>query len=736
MTTPSTVEPLSPESSASLADFARTCKAAARAVSLYPETHPSIQGSLSRVAAAANRLSGGGELVLTVLPDAITVGGRASARPDPAVAELAALMHARLIASLRVEPAATLQDWRGMLLLLARAPEELIAEGGIGKVWAATGRSHFDFHEIDYAEVLREGDGTSGGVDWDAIIAACLHGGGPGDGTDASLLETFSDHRLLGEFLERLQRPGQAGSAGERAGVLLTLLRKVLDLAATGGPRDVDKLLEAMAACTAKMTPEMLMALLEQARADGGMQQAIAAVVSRIEDSTVASLVANTVMSQRGASERLAEAFQVLVPESGSRDRILDLARAEAERQAEPDGGFEDLWRSAADLLTSYSDKTYVSGDYGRELSGARTQAIEVERVSDDPPERLENWLSTVSDSAIRDLDLSLILDLLRIEQRPEAWKTMGTVAVGETRRRLGAGDLDSSQRLVDAVAAVAVTDADDRRGDADAALDAIADTSFARHLAAHLRTLADDAGSEAVTRLCEAVGARLVRPLAEALAAEDHAKTVRRLRELLLGFGEAGHASIEQLRQSTNPAVRRVAVELLRTRGVRDALPELVAMMSDADAHVQREALRAVVQMDTREAHAVVERVLDAGGDGAEAVVQQLIALKEDKAAPLLGRVLLRSEPRGRLVAVHTQVMDALGGLRAHSESARALKTALHRGEWWAPRRTAALRGAAAAALRRIGSPEAQAVLADAAANGSRGVRRIAQAHTDEGQA
>jgi hypothetical protein len=51
-----------------------------------------------------------------------------------------------------------------------------------------------------------------------------------------------------------------------------------------------------------------------------------------------------------------------------------------------------------------------------------------------------------------------------------------------------------------------------------------------------------------------------------------------------------------------------------------------------------------------------------------------------------------------------------------------------LYRGEWWAPFRTAALRRAAAAALKRLGSTEALAILQDAAVGGSRGVRSAAK--------
>ena len=49
MPTPAHTEHMSAQQSAALADFARTCKAAARSVSLYPATHPAIQGALGRV---------------------------------------------------------------------------------------------------------------------------------------------------------------------------------------------------------------------------------------------------------------------------------------------------------------------------------------------------------------------------------------------------------------------------------------------------------------------------------------------------------------------------------------------------------------------------------------------------------------------------------------------------------------------------------------------------------------
>ena len=104
---------------------------------------------------------------------------------------------------------------------------------------------------------------------------------------------------------------------------------------------------------------------------------------------------------------------------------------------------------------------------------------------------------------------------------------------------------------------------------------------------------------------------------------------------------------------------------------------------------------------------------------------------MRDDRVVPLLSSVLTRDVPRGPAIETHAQIVDALGGLGAHADSARALRTVLHRGQWWAPFRTAALRKLAAAALRRIGTPATVAILEEAAKIGSRSVRAVARAHT-----
>src|SRR5713226_6336588 len=89
--------PLGAAETARLTDFARACKAAARAVVLYPGGHPAIAATLGRIAHITSPAAQAGSLKITVLPDGLLLDERAPARADAAITELAALLHSHLI---------------------------------------------------------------------------------------------------------------------------------------------------------------------------------------------------------------------------------------------------------------------------------------------------------------------------------------------------------------------------------------------------------------------------------------------------------------------------------------------------------------------------------------------------------------------------------------------------------------------------------------------------------------
>ena len=88
---------LAPDAAARLAEFARACKAAARAVSLYPGGHPAIGTTLGRLLQVSNGLTQQGPYRFQVMAETLVVGGAVPAKPDPAIVELAELLHRQLI---------------------------------------------------------------------------------------------------------------------------------------------------------------------------------------------------------------------------------------------------------------------------------------------------------------------------------------------------------------------------------------------------------------------------------------------------------------------------------------------------------------------------------------------------------------------------------------------------------------------------------------------------------------
>jgi HEAT repeats/PBS lyase HEAT-like repeat len=707
--------PLTPDAAARLIDFARACKAAARAVLLYPRAHPAIAATLGRIVQATSMASLGGPLRISVLPDALLVDGRAPARPDPAIGELATLLHDHLVGELTVHP----------------------GEGGISRVWTMMAGRHIELREIDYAEVLRERK-RGEAADWDTVVANCLQGDAFNldEATMQALVEIAGDPEKLSELVATLEaRAGEAGGTVAKTAALLRVLHGIVNAVSKSNPERVDALLRNMAVAVGRLSADMMLSLLSHGaglgQTDAGNQspQLVSAVISRMSDTTIARFVAHNVIDNTPI-DRLAQAFQTLVRDGEERQRMLALAHADV--AASPLGqtdGFEQVWDHVAEkLLTSYSDQSYVSDAYGRELSRARTQAVQVEHTSDDPPERMTAWLRTIATTALRALDLTLVLDLLRLEQDDEKWNGLMTPVVSLLEDLLLVGDFEAASELVAALvreAAGGPTKA--RRQMAVIAIDRLVAGSMMHHIVTHL-ALVDNAQFERLKAMCLSVGEVLVRPMAEALSATEDGRTRERLTTILIGYGASGRRTVERLKGSPKPAVRRTAIFLLRQFGGSDALPDLTELLGDNEPQVQREAVRAILNIGTDTAYEVLEKALASGTERSrEAIMQSVTLLRDERAAPLFIYILKHVDHKGPLSSIYIRAIESLGML-GDPEAITPLKDALYRGEWWAPRRTSALRLAAATALARLGTPEAVAALEEAAQSGSRGVRAAAR--------
>jgi hypothetical protein len=724
--------PLDAKETARLTDFARACKAAARAVVLYPPGHPAIAATLGRIVQTTGVSSLSGPMRITVLPDGLQLDDRAPARADAALSELAALLHGHLIGELTIHPGGDVDAWRTFLLLLGRTPESVRSEGGIARVWATMAGRHVDLREIDYIDVLRERSAGDPMI-WTRVVANCLQGSAL-DLDEAGIRELLgmaADSEQLADVMASLERSADSGGGlALKTAALMRMLRGIIDLVSKKQPQQLEPILKSMAVAVGRCSPDILLGLMGP-QADHDAPQLMHAVVSRMTDTTISRFVSRHVISGESSTDRLAQAFQTLVRGGEEQQRLLALAKDDV--AASPLGsteGFEFVWNSIAEkLLTSYSDEPFVSEAYGRELSGARTKAIEVEGVSDDPPERIGAWLGTIATTALRALDLTLMRDLLRIEQDNDRWRELMKPLVGLIEDLLLVGDFDAATELIGLLAAEAGGHGPTvRRQIALTAIDVLIAGAMMRHVTTHLATI-DDAQFERVKTMCVSLGEVLVRPLAEALSVEERPRTRERLTSILLAFGSVGRRTIERLKSSQNPAVRRTAIHLMRQFSGSEALPDLTELLDDSEPQVQREAVRAILNIGTDAAYRILEQALDTGTtQSRDAIMQSIGLVRDERATPLFAYILGHIDHRGALAPIYLRAIESLGALRDPGGIA-PLRTALYKGEWWAPTRTRALRTAAASALARIGTADAEAVLDEATARGSRGVRSAARA-------
>jgi hypothetical protein len=560
---------LDAETAAKLADFSRAFKAAARAVSLYPGGHPAIGTTLGKLTEISGGLTAAGPFTLEVRPQTLSVGNALPAKADQAIVELSDLLRRQQVGALTVNAGADSESWRTLLRLLGRAPEEVRADGGIAALWATAGGPSLEIIQIDYADVLREKAGDAEFTD--RLIATALAQELELDESGIQmLLELIGDPARVAFLMDELERHTEHSSGEVRVGAFLKILRGLADYVGRKNPAQLDQTLRQMGGAAGRLSAEsMLELLLRRAKPEAmaGSVDVVTSMIQRMSDDAVAGFVSHSVISERGPTDRLAQAFHALVPDGDRQRQLLALSEKEvAASEIGQEAAFEDLWRKVETMLTSYQDEKFVSDAYARELSGARARAVDVEAASDDPPERVASWLATVSDGSLRGLDHDLLGDLLRIEEDPARWRDMAETTIAHADDLVRVGYFDQALALADRVADEgARTEA--RTVAARAVLERLGRGGIVRQAGKQLRTADEDAYQRfsgwriRSARPSFRRSPKRSRPSRTRAAAGGSATSSS-------GFGAAGREAVQQLMNAANWEVRRTAAFLLREFG------------------------------------------------------------------------------------------------------------------------------------------------------------------------
>ena len=116
---------------------------------------------------------------------------------------------------------------------------------------------------------------------------------------------------------------------------------------------------------------------------------------------------------------------------------------------------------------------------------------------------------------------------------------------------------------------------------------------------------------------------------------------------------------------------MRRTAIHLMRQFGGSDALPDLTELLDDNEPQVQREAVRAILNVGTDAAYRILEQALTSGTpQSREAIMQSIGLVRDERATPLFAYILGHIDHKGALAPVYLRAIESLG---AASEEIRS---------------------------------------------------------------
>lgn len=722
---------LSPELVRQSTALSRALAAAVRVWALYPPEHPAVSGAVAKLTDALRTSVAGAAFTFSVTPTTLLVAGLPLPAEAP-VAEVAKLLHDRdllQITFLGDLPAAALE---ALLRLLARNADDLRAEGGPAAAWAQMGHPAIALEQIDYEKLLEDRDITLQADRrddvWRSLVNAMVEGRKVFDESQQQrLLDIADDVGEIGELARAVAAPKRNFDGSPlittQAATVLAVFRHLTGIVQVLDPDRLGAVLRNVAAATAKLDPHLVaqMMLADESMQDTPIVERIAAA---FDDDTVARLLATALARDGKASARLAQVFGTIAPDTERKRRVLHLTRSLlSELDFGRGGQFSAAWSSMEELLLSYDESPYVSDSYQTSLAGAGARAASM--ANGEMPIELPDWIETLGQDNVRRLSVLLVTDLLRIEDSAERAEGIA--------RDLGAlcEDLLLSGAFDDALLVLtSLTDAAERQ-DAKApaacraALTDLGHTPALREAAAILGELEATAAA-LCGRCCGLIGPTATQALVPLLDGDTDGVGARRARDIVAGFGAGAIPHLGPLVTDERWFTRRAAAYLLGATRSAQAVPSLQVLLRRGDDRVVPAVLAALAAIDDPTASRVIQTALrTSSGEARRKLVDALVSTPATRVVPMLTTLLTEMDPFGEDHGVVLAMLDALRQL-ADDRAVDASAALMKRTRLFARRKVVAVKRAAVAVLRAVGTAGARQVLDDAARSGDRVLRRL----------
>ena len=712
--------------------LARALLVAARTRAMYPRDHPAVQVAVVRLSEAVAAGTSGVECSIGVTPDTLLVKGE----PLPAsqaVAEAAQFLHDRDLLRLDFAPGVSVTALQDLLELLCLDAPEVRDRGGPAACWSHRGHLSISLEQIDYRRILEDREVAPDAVRrddvWQSIVRSIVHGEMTFDEiAQQRLLEIARDAGLVGELAREAMASKHAADGSPmvatQAVTVVAAFRHLAGIAGVLDPEHMPEVMKNLAEATATLDPNVVMRVLLCEDDPQDSVQVVKGLISTFDDSKVAGLLASIMAAEGRATGRLATVLSTIAPEHERRHRVMRLTR---DMLTETDFGrsseFKTLWTSMENLVLSHDVRPYVSAGYGTSLDGAgsRSETIGIREL---PPE-FRDWVGTLEQQNIRQLSVTMMADLLRLEHDAERGATLTEDLKLLVEDLLLSGELDNAARVTAALAESSASDTSVTQPACRRVLDELARSVALRETVGVLGDL-DSPQFDAFHAVCRHLGPEAVEALSVPMFREASSLEQQRSGDIIVGYGVAAVLRLAPLVNDERWFVQLNGVALLGRIAAPEAVPLLQPLLRRGDPRLTPRIVSALAGIKDPAAARAIHTVLrTATGDLRRAVISALVQERDPRVVPMLERILHESEPFGRDHAIVLETMDALATL-AGDRAVPPIVTLIRRTRWLARRKNRALKRTGVNLLLRVGSPAASQALDEGRIHGDRLLRRI----------
>jgi len=688
---------------------------ALKTIGIYPADHPAIKGSVERAyASMVGLLETSPEVRLEIGPKNLMVDGRVLDKANEIFRDFAFQFHRRGVISVTFKRGLSVQELESLLQVASLEPKSLQKSGEFSKICQQKEISHIDVLEIDYQKFFGIAEEVGKEVEvgkvrkdeeiWvDLIRTLEMYSGLKLSEVEQNfLLHLEADPGKMANYLEGAASRSLASTRGVGGVLVRRTLNNIGNYIFRNFPEEKEAHRKKLAEVVSHLDPKLRLQLIDaEIDMEPGEIDVMKEIVPCLPNSMIVEMMTLAVSSEGKVTERLMKLFHKIVPEEERKVEVIPLF---AENLADISGKGDSLFmrRLIENLFLPTPTEEFISETYRKTLKELNEQISSISEIKE--------YVDSFTEKRIEEQAADVVVNLMRLETEPGDYGEIVKYLAKTAMDFLLTGRYEEAKKIIEAL----VEESSPQRGRANEqrkicneAMERLRDIGIVRELVAALRDWGREK-YETIQFILLQMGEIAAAPLLDALARETDRSLRKKIISIVVGLGEQAIPEIVARLSDENWYVARNMVRILREIGTEKAMRYLDVLLKHEDPRVRKEVLYALSSTGGKEAIRLISLMTgDPDTEVRQNAIKYLGSTRNRGTVPLLLKLVRKRNPFGRNNSLIISGIEALGEIGAE-EAVPALIGLLRKSTIFARSRNDELRIAAATALEKIGSKEA----------------------------